>query len=35
MEKEQDEMTFWEHLDVLRGTIIKIGLAVVVCSVAA
>ena len=27
--------TFWEHLDELRGSIIKIGIAVVVCSIAA
>lgn len=28
-------MTFWEHLDVLRGTIIRIVLATVVCAVGA
>lgn len=27
--------TFWEHLDALRSSIIKIGIAVVVCSIAA
>ena len=27
--------TFWEHLDALRSSIIKIGIAVVVCAIAA
>lgn len=35
MAKEQDSMSFWEHLDVLRGAFIKIALATVVCSLGA
>ncbi len=33
--EQQDSMSFWEHLDVLRGAIIKIALAIVVCSLGA
>jgi len=36
MEQEkQEQMSFWEHLDVLRGTIWRIALASVVCGVVA
>ena len=28
-------MTFWEHLDILRASVIKIVLMVVICAVAA
>lgn len=31
----EEQMSFWEHLDVLRGTIWKIALASVVCGVVA
>lgn len=30
---EEKEMTFWEHLDELRGTLFRIIIAVVVCSI--
>lgn len=30
-----DGMTFWEHLEVLRGSLIKMAIAAVVCSAAA
>lgn len=33
MAKDSANTSFWDHLDVLRGTIIKIALATVVCSV--
>lgn len=32
---DEGGMTFWEHLDVLRGTLIKMGVAVVACGLAA
>lgn len=32
MDERQDSMTFWEHLDELRGSLIKIAIAVAVCS---
>lgn len=32
---EQGNLSFWEHLDILRGTIWKIALASVACAVAA
>lgn len=32
---EEGGMTFWEHLDVLRGVLIKMAVAIVVCGVAA
>lgn len=32
---EQGSMTFWDHLDVLRGTLVRIALATAVCAVAA
>ena len=32
---EEKEMTFWEHLDELRGTLFRIIIAVVVCSIVA
>ncbi len=32
---DDGEMTFWEHLDVLRGVLIKIAVAVLACGVAA
>lgn len=32
---EQSQMSFWEHLDVLRGTIFRIVLASVACGIAA
>ena len=35
MTKDSTNTSFWDHLDVLRGTIIKIALATVVCSVLA
>lgn len=35
MTKDSVNTSFWDHLDVLRGTIIKIALATVVCSVLA
>lgn len=35
MAKDSANTSFWDHLDVLRGTIIKIALATVVCSVLA
>lgn len=35
MTKDSANTSFWDHLDVLRGTIIKIALATVVCSVLA
>lgn len=28
---QKTDMTFWEHLDVLRNSLIKIVLAVVIC----
>lgn len=33
MTKEPEEMTFWDHLDILRGTLIKGLLLILVCSV--
>ena len=35
MVKDQDNMSFWDHLDVLRGTVVKTILATVVCSLVA
>lgn len=32
---DEGGMTFWEHLDVLRGTLIKMGVAVVACGLVA
>ncbi|MCQ2329572.1 MAG: twin-arginine translocase subunit TatC [Paludibacteraceae bacterium] len=34
MNSNQNELTFWDHLDLLRGTIIRCLAAVLVCSVA-
>lgn len=34
-QESQEQMSFWEHLDVLRGTIWKIVLASVVCGIVA
>ena len=31
--KTKNEMTFWEHLDELRGSLIKIAITVVVSSI--
>ena len=31
---ESGEMSFWDHLDVLRGTLVRITVAVLLCSVA-
>lgn len=35
MMEGKDNLSFWEHLDVLRGVLIKIALATVVCAVVA
>ena len=32
---QKTDMTFWEHLDVLRNSLIKIALAVVICGLVA
>lgn len=32
---QKTDMTFWEHLDVLRNSLIKIVLAVVICGLVA
>ena len=32
---QKTDMTFWEHLDVLRGSLIKIVFAVVICGIVA
>lgn len=32
---QKTDMTFWDHLDVLRDSLIRIGLAVVICGVLA
>ena len=33
--RDGSEMTFWEHLDVLRGVLLKMAAAILVCGVAA
>ena len=35
MADESQEMTFWQHLDVLRGSIIRCLVAVMICGIAA
>ena len=32
---KNEELTFWDHLDVLRSSLIRMGLVVVVCAIAA
>ena len=32
-EREREEMTFWDHLDVLRGTLFRSAVAVILCSI--
>lgn len=35
MDSNQNDLTFWDHLDLLRGTLIRCLAAVVLCSIAA
>ena len=35
MKKDTDQLTFWEHLDALRGTIIRSLVAIAICMIAA
>ena len=32
---KNEELTFWDHLDVLRSSLIRMGLVIVVCAIAA